>query len=164
MLGWSAFNTMVVSPKGVHRDLDETVADHTIKNDECDKCVYNERCVGWDRSYSRYFGTDEIKALKEIPERYDNDSRGEAHEGRDKVLTDNETCVLIVLKDKNDLNTEEFLERALRFPICKDCTDENAVINAAETLIKMGLISRRFEKGKYIWSLQKENFEKSPFA
>jgi MoaA/NifB/PqqE/SkfB family radical SAM enzyme len=164
MLGWSAFNTMVVSPAGVHRDLDETVNDHTIKTDECKKCVYNERCVGWDRSYAKYFGTDEIKALEKEPERYDVGERKEAHENRGAVLTDNEQCVLIVLKEKNDVNTETFLNLAQSYAICKDCKDENAVINAAETLIKMGLVKKKFQKGKYIWSLQRDAFEASEFA
>ncbi len=164
MLGWSAFNTMVVSPAGVHRDLDATVLQHTMKTDECKKCVYNERCVGWDRSYAKYFGTGEIKALTEVPERYDLHERKEAHENRSAVLTDNEQCVLIVLKNKNDLTTQEFLKRAEDYAICKDCKDENAVINAAETLIKMGLVARRFAKGKYLWSLNRDAFEASQFA
>lgn len=164
MLGWSAFNTMVVSPQGVHRDLDETVLQHTIKTEACASCVYNDRCIGFDRSYSRHFGTGEIAPLKAVPERYDAGSRREAHEGRREVLTDNETCVLVVLKEANDLSTEEFLERARKYAICKDCKDENAVIHAAETLIKMGLVERRFAKGRYLWSLKKDALAESPFA
>lgn len=157
MLGWSAFNTMVVNPKGEKRDLDMTAQAHTLKTDACKKCVYNDRCIGWDASYARYFGTDEIAPLLEIPERYDAPFRGRAkHEGRAGVLTDNEQCVLEVLKVKNDLTTKQFLDVAETLPICKDCKDENAVINAAETLIKMGVVERRFVKGKYLWSLKAE--------
>lgn len=157
MLGWSAFNTMVVNPKGEKRDLDMTAQSHTTKTDACKKCVYNDRCIGWDASYARYFGTDEIAPLLEIPERYDAAFKGRAtHEGRANVLTDNEQCVLEVLKIKNDLTTDQFLEIAESLPLCKDCKDENAVINAAETLIKMGAVERKFVKGKYLWRMKAE--------
>lgn len=158
MLGWSAFNTMVVNPKGVKRDLDETAQNHTIKTEACEKCVYNSRCIGFDRSYSRFFGTDEIQPLLEAPERYDAPFQKERHEGR-SVLTDNEQCVLEVLKIENTIPTKRFLKIAEEIPLCKDCKDENAVINAAETLIKMGLVSREFKKGRYIWTLLRESVE-----
>jgi MoaA/NifB/PqqE/SkfB family radical SAM enzyme len=158
MLGWSAFNTMVVSPKGEKRDLDMTATAHTVKTDECKKCVYNDRCIGFDSSYARVFGTGEIKPLLEVPERYDARRRQGQGEGRvvdgRAVLTDNEQCVLEVLKIKSPLTTKQFLELAEGIPLCKDCKDENAVINAAETLIKMGFIERKFQKGKYVWSLK----------
>ena len=157
MLGWSAFNTMVVNPLGEKRDLDQTAQAHTMKTDECKKCVYNDRCIGWDASYARYYGTDEIKPILEIPERYDaRGPRMEAHEGRGGIMTDNEQCVLEVLKIKNNVTTKQFLAVAESLPLCKDCKDENAVINAAETLIKMGVVKREFVKGKYLWSLKTE--------
>lgn len=157
MLGWSAFNTMVVNPLGEKRDLDQTAQAHTTKTEACKKCVYNDRCIGWDASYARYFGTEEIKPLLEIPERYDaRGPRLETHEGRGGILTDNEQCVVEVLKIKNNLTTKQFLDIAESLPLCKDCKDENAVINAAETLIKMGVVARKFEKGKYLWTMKAE--------
>jgi MoaA/NifB/PqqE/SkfB family radical SAM enzyme len=157
MLGWSAFNTMVVNPKGEKRDLDMTAQSHTTKTEACKKCVYNDRCIGWDASYARVFGTDEISPLLEIPERYDAPFRGrEKHEGRAGVLTDNEQCVLEVLKLENGISTKRFLALAEGLAICKDCKDENAVINAAETLIKMGVVERKFVKGKYLWTMKTE--------
>ncbi len=157
MLGWSAFNTMVVNPKGEKRDLDTTAQSHTVKTESCRDCVYNDRCIGWDASYARYFGTDEIKPLREVPVRYDAPFKGrESHEDRGDVLTDNEQCVLEVLKIKNHLTTREFLKVAESLPLCKDCKDENAVIHAAETLIRMGAVERKFLKGKFIWALKAE--------
>ncbi len=158
MLGWSAFNTMVVSPSGKHRDLDTTAQDHTVKTEACRKCVYVDRCIGFDSSYARFFGTEEITPLLEVPKRYDAGLKRGAHEGR-SVLTDNETCVVEVLREKNGLSTDDFLKLAEKYPICKDCKDENAVINAAETLIKMGLVSRKFQKGKYLWSLDESKLK-----
>jgi MoaA/NifB/PqqE/SkfB family radical SAM enzyme len=156
MLGWSAFNTMVVSPKGEKRDLDMTATAHTVKTEDCKKCVYNDRCIGFDSSYARVFGTGEITPLLEVPVRYDQGRRMEKHEGREHdgkaILTDNEQCVLAVLAIKSPVTTKQFLEIAENLPLCKDCKDENAVINAAETLIKMGKIERKFQKGKYIWA------------
>jgi hypothetical protein len=157
MLGWSAFNTMVVNPKGEKRDLDMTALAHTVKTEACQKCIYNDRCIGWDASYARVFGTEEIVPLSEIPKRYDFAQQGrQGHEGRANVLTDNEQCVLEVLKIKNSITTKEFLAIAEQLPLCKDCKDENAVINAAETLIKMGVVTRQFLKGKYVWKMKAE--------
>lgn len=157
MLGWSAFNTMVVNPKGEKRDLDMTAQAHTTKTDACRRCVYDDRCIGWDASYARYFGTDEISPILKVPERYDAPFAGRGrHEGRQGVLTDNEQCVLAVLRIKNNLTTKQFLELAETLAICKDCKDENAVINAAETLIKMGAVKRAYAKGRYVWSLVAE--------
>ncbi len=155
MLGWSAFNTMVVNPRGEMRDLDQTAQLHTIKTEDCGRCVYNDRCIGFDKSYSRYFGTSEIQPILSVPERYDAHLQRESHEGRGGVLSDNEQCVLEVLGRKSPLTTRQFLAIAEDIPLCKDCKDENAVINAAETLIKMGLIERQFLKGRYVWSLKK---------
>ncbi len=154
MLGWSAFNTMVVSPKGEMRDLDMTAQNHTVKTEACKSCVYNDRCIGFDSSYARVFGTGEIAPLKSVPERYDAAFQGRGkHEGRDNaVLSDNEQCVLEVLGTRSPVATKEFLKIAEDIPLCKDCKDENAVINAAETLIKMGLVERKFQKGKYVWA------------
>ncbi len=153
MLGWSAFNTMVVSPKGEKRDLDMTAQFHTVKTEACRGCVYDERCIGFDSSYARVFGTGEISPLLEVPDRYDAGARRESHEGR-SVLTDNEQCVLEVLGVRSPLTTRQFLGIAEGIPLCKDCKDENAVITAAETLIRMGAVERRFQKGRYLWSLK----------
>jgi MoaA/NifB/PqqE/SkfB family radical SAM enzyme len=154
MLGWSAFNTMVVSPSGVKRDLDQTAQLHTVKTEACGRCVYNDRCIGFDSSYARVFGTNEIKPISTVPERYDAHApKRERHEGRGGVLTDNEQCVLEVLKLESPARTARFLAIAEGLPLCKDCKDENAVVTAAETLIKMGQVERRFVKGKYVWSL-----------
>lgn len=150
MLGWSAFNTTVVSPKGQKRDLDQTATDHTVKTDACRSCVYDERCIGFDKSYASVFGTDEIRPLERAPERYDALSRREAHEGR-SILSDNESCVVEVLTAESPVSTKRFLELAEGIPLCRDCKDENAVMTAAETLIKMGKVARSFEKGRYVW-------------
>ena len=155
MLGWSAFNTMVVSPKGEKRDLDMTAQLHTVKTDACRRCVYNDRCIGFDSSYARVFGTGEISPLLEVPERYDAHVAQAKHEGR-SVLSDNEQCVLEVLKEQSPVTTKKFLAIAEGIPLCKDCKDENAVITAAETLIKMQRVERRFQGGKYHWSLKQK--------
>ena len=62
---------------------------------------------------------------------------------------------LLAQRNKNNVTTKQFLATAESLPLCKDCKDENAVINAADTLIKMGAVKRDFVKGKYLWSLVK---------
>jgi MoaA/NifB/PqqE/SkfB family radical SAM enzyme len=148
MLGWSAFNTMVISPAGEEQDLDEAAAKQTVKAPGCAECVYNDRCIGLDRTYADRFGLAELVPLKEVPARYEA-----ADAGSRELLTDNERCVLVVLKDQDGLSTEAFLKSASRYGICKNCQDQNAVLSAAETLVRMGLVERRFEKGRYVWGL-----------
>lgn len=152
MLGWSSFNTMVASPDGEHRNLDESAAAHAVKPRVCRKCVYDARCVGLDRTYAAVFGTGEVAPLKKAPKRYDY--RLEASRGKRLVFTDNERCVLEVLKGSRGMTTREFLKRAHGVPICQDCSDENAVITAAEALIRAGRVSRSFRGGKYVWRLK----------
>jgi len=152
MLGWSAFNTTVVNPDGERKDLDAAVQNHTLKADSCRRCVYNARCLGVDRSYAELFGLAEISPLAKVPR--SPEGLGAAQGRPRPVMTDNERCVLEVLKTAGPLDTKRFLAAAEAIPLCKDCRDENAVLVAAETLVRMGLVQRAFRDGKYRWSLK----------
>ena len=149
MLGWSDFNTIVVNPAGKVQDLDASAQSNTVKPESCRRCVYDARCIGMDRAYVERFGIDELVPLRKAP-RPKNPPRSKT--GRLRVLTDNEQCVLEVLKIMSPATTREFLRIAAGIPLCRDCKDENAVISAGETLVRMGLVRRRFEKGRYLWS------------
>jgi MoaA/NifB/PqqE/SkfB family radical SAM enzyme len=152
MLGWSNFNTIVVGPDGQASDLDQSAKSCAVKKAGCRRCVYNERCVGIDRSYAERFGTVEFRPLLQAPR-----PRGVAawRKGRrdPAVLTDNEQCVLEVLRVENPVTTRRFLAIASRIALCRDCKDENAAIVAAETSARLGRVKRAFQRGRYVWSL-----------
>lgn len=71
-------------------------------------------------------------------------------------LSRNAQCVLRILKGKESLTTSEILELA-RTPefadICEDCAGGDTFIAAANQLVEMGLIRRKFGKGGYRWTL-----------
>ncbi|MDD5656871.1 MAG: radical SAM protein [Elusimicrobia bacterium] len=139
MLGWSSFNTTVVSPQGLRMNLDETAGRHTVKPETCRVCVFHDRCIGLDKSYADVFGTDELAPLRALPRRPGRDL-APGGVGERTALTNNEICVLTVLRLKDGLTTPEMLALAKRFGICRDCRGQSAVIAAAEALARMGKV------------------------
>ena len=71
-------------------------------------------------------------------------------------LSKNAQCVLQILKGKESLTTSEILEFA-RQPefadICEDCAGGDTFIAAANQLVQMGLIRKKFGKGGYRWHI-----------
>jgi hypothetical protein len=140
------FNTVVSDPKGNVSDLDKTANSNKIKGDVCKSCIFNKRCSGLDKAYVDIFGWTGIENVK----------RKYSGEGKKKeYFTDNERCMIEILKSDKILSTQEILEKAKNIPLCQDCIDGNAVLNAANKLIKRGIISKSFKKGKYYWKLEK---------
>jgi len=145
-IGMEHFNTVVSDPKGNVSDLDKTANSNKIKGDVCKNCIFNERCSGLDKAYVDIFGWTGIENVK----------RKYSGEGKKKeYFTDNERCMIEILKSDKILSTQEILEKAKNIPLCQDCIDGNAVLNAANKLIKRGIISKSFKKGKYYWKLEK---------
>jgi hypothetical protein len=71
-------------------------------------------------------------------------------------LSSEAQCVLRILKGKESLSTSEILEFA-RSPeyadICESCTGGDTFIAAANQLVELGLVQRKFGKGGYRWQL-----------
>jgi hypothetical protein len=65
-------------------------------------------------------------------------------------------CVLRILKAKESLSTSEILELAISpefADICDNCAGGDTFIAAANQLVEIGLIRKKFEKGGYRWQI-----------
>ena len=74
-------------------------------------------------------------------------------------LSKNAQCVLRILANAGALTTTEILEIATTdefADLCTDCAGGDAFVAAANQLVQMGLISKKFGKGGYRWQLVKD--------
>ncbi|MHA3963996.1 MAG: hypothetical protein AM325_010685 [Candidatus Thorarchaeota archaeon SMTZ1-45] len=74
-------------------------------------------------------------------------------------LPKNAQCVLKILESTDSLTTKEILEIAMtdKFAkICIDCAGGDTFVAAADQLVEMGLITKKFGKGGYRWQLVKD--------
>ena len=75
------------------------------------------------------------------------------------ALSKNAQCVLRILEGVESLTTTEILETAGTdeyADLCTDCAGGDAFIAAANQLVELGLIKKKFGKGGYRWQLVKE--------
>ena len=73
-------------------------------------------------------------------------------------LSKNSQCVLKILETADSLTTTEILEIARKkkyADICTDCAGGDAFVAAANQLVEMGLVTKKFGKGGYRWYLVK---------
>lgn len=73
-----------------------------------------------------------------------------------RPLTDLEKCMLLILKTKNNISSQEVLKLAKKFKICATCSDRSGVFSTGEKLLKKGLIKRKLKRKEYFWSLSKK--------
>jgi hypothetical protein len=77
-------------------------------------------------------------------------------------LSNDALCVLQILKSKGSLSTSKILELA-RSPefvdICEDCTGGDSFIAAANQLVELGIIQKKFGKGGYLWKMKEGTFD-----
>lgn len=68
-------------------------------------------------------------------------------------------CVLKILESGNPLTTTEILELARTekyADICTDCAGGDSFVAAANQLVELKLITKKFGKGGYRWQLMKD--------
>jgi hypothetical protein len=123
---------------GYKRYIRKTVS-NSDKNILCLECDYVGVCPGFNPLYLEVAGIDEIKPIS-----FKNH------------VTDNEICMLEILKYKNNISTSEVLELVRLFPICNDCSTGAHVIAAGQKLIQKGIIGKNLTDNGYIWSLISE--------
>jgi hypothetical protein len=70
-------------------------------------------------------------------------------------LSDNEKCLVEILRGKKEVSTKEALRLSKKIVLCRDCADGNAVMNSAARLTQKGMVKSRFSRGTYYWSLSK---------
>lgn len=124
---------------GYKRYIKGTIC-HSDSIQSCKECDYAGKCPGFYPEYLQIAGLDEIR-----PVNFKN------------YITDNENCMIEILKYRNGVSTSEVLELSRRFPICNDCSTGAHVIAAGMKLIQKGLVNKELTENGYIWSLISES-------
>ncbi|HNW44790.1 MAG TPA: radical SAM protein [Elusimicrobiales bacterium] len=147
-VGLGLFNTVVTDPLGARVSLDDSAGSAKVRAPACARCSLRGRCGGVDAGYARAFGFSGFKAVKKT-------ARPGAAAAADpaQFFSDNELCLLEILRREKLASTKRVLALAKEIVICRDCSDGNSVINAAQSLKKKGFVESVFARGRYSWRL-----------
>lgn len=145
-IGGDRFNTLVSDPAGSITDLDESADLNKRKGSPCRLCRLKNKCNGVDSGYLKIFGWEGFKPASLKKTQHGKVSLSDYY-------SDNERCMIEILKKKKALTTYELLRESQKLAICKDCSDGAAVISAGEKLIRKKIVAREFKNGTYIWKL-----------
>ncbi len=146
-IGLDLFNTVVTDPAGGRTDLDANAEAGKVKGPPCRGCSLKARCRGVDRRYAEKFGwAGFIPAGKAA-------RPGRAAPAARQYLSDNEKCLVEILRLRPSASTAEVLKLSKKIVLCRDCSDGNAVMTAAASLKGKGLVESSFARGVYRWSL-----------
>lgn len=148
-IGLDLFNTLVTDPLGGKTDLDANADAAKVKGPPCRACALNKKCKGADEHYIAEFGWTGFKPVKKA-----GAVKKAAVTGR-IYLSDNEKCLVEILRLKAGASTREVLALSKNIILCRDCSDGNAVMTSAASLISKGLVKSRFGRGIYRWTLAK---------
>lgn len=146
-IGLDLFNTVVTAPDGARTDLDANANAAKVKGPPCRACSLNARCRGADIHYIRRFGWAGF-----VPVKAQAAAPGAAPAGR-VYFSDNEKCMIEILRRKPGASTREVLALSKDIALCRDCSDGNAVMTAAASLAAKGLVKSEFARGVYRWRL-----------
>ncbi|OGR45461.1 MAG: hypothetical protein A2X35_08085 [Elusimicrobia bacterium GWA2_61_42] len=146
-IGLDLFNTLVTDPAGARTDLDANAAAAKVKGPPCRRCALNGKCRGADGQYVANFGWQGFVPLVKpgAPEKT-------AVSGR-IYLSDNEKCMVEILRRKAAASTKEVLALSKGIALCRDCSDGNAVLASAASLTAKGLVKSVLSRGSYTWTL-----------
>lgn len=146
-IGLDLFNTLVTDPAGARTDLDANAAAAKVKGPPCRRCALARRCRGADAHYVERFGWEGFVPVgKAAP-------AAAAPRGARVYLSDNEKCMVEILRRRPGASTREVLRLSKDIPLCRDCSDGNAVLAAASGLGAKGLVKSEFARGVYRWRL-----------
>jgi hypothetical protein len=148
-IGLDLFNTLVTDPAGARTDLDANAAAAKVKGPPCRACALAARCRGADAQYIKNFGWAGF-----IPLGKPGAAPAAAPAGR-VYFSDNEKCLLEILRRRPCASTREVLALSKDIVLCRDCSDGNSVLAAASGLASKGLVKSSFARGVYRWSLAK---------
>lgn len=149
-IGLDSFNTVVTDPEGRRTDLDSSADAAKVRAPACAACRLKGRCGGVDENYARLWG---FKGFRAVPQ----DAAAAEPAPEDKVFfSDNERCLVEILKLREEASTAEVLRLSKKIVLCRDCSDGNAVMNSAQKLIKRGYVSSRFSRGRFYWRLERD--------
>ena len=148
-IGLDLFNTLVTDPLGGRADLDANANASRIKGRPCRGCALAKKCRGADKGYIENFGWRGFTPVKKP-----DSAKKTVVTGR-PYLSDNEKCIVEILRSKAEVSTKEVLALSKNIVLCRDCSDGNAVMASAASLTAKGLVKSVFERGVYRWSLTK---------
>lgn len=148
-IGLDLFNTVVTDPSGGRTDLDANAESAKVKGPPCRTCSLSGKCRGADVHYIERFGWRGFTPVKK-----GGGARAAGASGR-IYLSDNEKCLVEILRLKPSASTREVLALSKNIVLCRDCSDGNVVMNSAASLTAKGLVRSSFERGTYRWSLAK---------
>lgn len=148
-IGLDLFNTLVTDPLGDRTDLDANADAAKVKGKPCAGCALGRKCRGADENYIARFGWEGFSPVNGPAAVRKEPARGGL------FLSDNERCLIEILRQKNGASTREVLARSKDIVLCRDCSDGNAVMTAASSLAVKGLVKSDFKAGVYHWSLAK---------
>lgn len=148
-IGLDLFNTLVTDPLGGRTDLDANADAAKVKGPPCRSCSLNARCRGADAQYIKHFGWAGF-----VPVKKPGEAQAAAASGR-MYFSDNEKCMIEILRRKPGASTKEVLALSKDIPLCRDCSDGNAVMTAAASLTSKGFVKSAFARGVYRWALAK---------
>jgi MoaA/NifB/PqqE/SkfB family radical SAM enzyme len=146
-IGLDLFNTVVTDPAGSRTDLDANAAAAKVKGPPCRRCSLNKKCRGADVHYVKRFGWKGF-----IPVGKAGEAKKAGASGR-VYLSDNERCLVEILRRKPGASTREVLALSKGIALCRDCSDGNAVMTSASSLSAKGFVKSSFERGVYRWTL-----------
>lgn len=149
-IGLDLFNTLVTDPGGRKTDLDANSEATKVYSPACAACALKGRCKGVDENYVRVWG---FKGFKPVKKAKAGTAEAQAEAG--PVLSDNDRCLIEILKLKKEASTSEILKLSKNIILCRDCSDGNVVLNTAQRLAAKGLVASRFSKGRFYWKLLK---------
>lgn len=148
-IGLDKFNTLVTDPLGGRTDLDENAEAAKVKGPPCRRCALKARCRGADVHYIKRFGWKGFFPVKKPGAAKTAPAAGRVY------LSDNEKCLVEILRRKPGASTREVLALSKNIVLCRDCSDGNTVLASAESLGRKGLVKSEFKRGVYRWTLAK---------
>ncbi|HAU88751.1 MAG TPA: hypothetical protein DCW72_00490 [Elusimicrobia bacterium] len=148
-IGLDLFNTVVTDPSGGRTDLDANAAASRVKGPPCRRCALAKKCRGADAHYIERFGWRGFVPVVRAG------SEKKAGPGGRIYLSDNERCLVEILRRKPGASTREVLALSKDIVLCRDCSDGNTVLASASSLAAKGLVTSSFARGVYRWSLAK---------
>jgi len=148
-IGLDLFNTVVTDPAGGRTDLDANAAASRVKGPPCRRCALAKKCRGADAHYIERFGWRGF-----VPVARPGSEKKAGPAGR-IYLSDNERCMVEILRRKPGAATREVLALSKDIVLCRDCSDGSAVLTSASSLAAKGLVTSSFARGVYRWSLAK---------
>ncbi len=148
-IGLDVFNTVVTDPDGNSTDLDLNATASKMKGPLCRRCALGKKCRGADKHYVDLFGWEGFEPVCKAGVKEDAPSTGRL------FLSDNDRCLVEILRLKKEVSTKEALRLSKKIVLCRDCSDGNAVMNSATRLVQKGLVKSCFRNGMYYWSLAK---------